>query len=34
MAKNFSPEQLVGRAFIVTMIGAGLYVAAVILFVR
>ena len=34
MAKNYSPEELVGRTFLITMIGTGLYIAAVILFVR
>ncbi len=34
MSKNHSPEEVVGRAFIITMIGTGLYIAAVILFVR
>jgi len=34
MSKNYSPEDLSGRAFMITMIGTGLYIAAVILFVR
>jgi len=34
MSKNLSPEDLVGRAFIITMISTGLYIMAVILFVR
>ncbi len=34
MSKNFSPGDLVGRTFIITMIGTGLFIAAVILFVR
>jgi hypothetical protein len=34
MAKKFSPEELIGRTFLITMISTGLYIAAVILFVR
>ena len=33
MAKDFNPEELSGRAFIICVIGVGLYVAAVLLFV-
>ncbi len=33
MAKEYTSEELVGRAFLVTMIGVGLFIAAVFLFI-
>jgi len=33
MAKTFSSEELVNRTFIVTMVGVGLFIAAVFLFI-
>ena len=33
MAKEYTPEDLVGRTFVLTMVGVGLFIAAVFLFV-
>ncbi len=33
MAKEFTPEDLVGRAFLISMIGIGLFIVAVFLYV-
>ncbi len=33
MSKSYTPEQLVGRAFVITMVGVGLFIASVFLFV-
>ena len=33
MAKEYSPEELVGRTFWITMVGVGLFIAAVFVFV-
>ncbi len=33
MGKDFNPEELSGRTFIICMMGVGLYIAAVLLFV-
>jgi len=33
MAKSYSSEDLVGRAFAITMAGIGLFIAAVFLFI-
>ncbi len=33
MAKEYTPEDLVGRAFLISMIGIGLFIAAVFLFI-
>jgi hypothetical protein len=33
MAKEYTPEGLVGRTFFITMVGIGLFIAAVFLYV-
>jgi hypothetical protein len=33
MGKQFSAEELVGRTFFITMVGVGLFIAAVFLFI-
>ncbi len=33
MAKEYPPEKLVGRAFVISMVGIGLFIAAVFLFI-
>jgi len=33
MAKKYTPEELVGRAFLISMIGIGLFIAAVFHFI-
>jgi hypothetical protein len=33
MAKEYTPEELVGRTFFITMVGIGLFIACVFLFV-
>lgn len=33
MGKEYSAEELVGRTFVITMVGVGLFIAAVFLFI-
>ncbi len=33
MGKNYTAEELVGRTFFITMIGAGLFITTVFLFI-
>jgi len=33
MAKSYTPDQLVSRTFLLTMVGIGLWIAAVFLFI-
>ena len=33
MAKEYTPEALAGRAFLISMVGIGLFIAAVFLFI-
>ncbi len=33
MGKDYSAEELVGKTFLITMVGVGLFIAAVFLFI-
>ena len=33
MAKEYTPEELVGRSFLISMVGIGLFIASVFIYV-